>query len=879
MVVRKGLVSAIYAYGVAIIATVVALFVRALIDPWLGADLPHATAYGAVALSVAVGGYRAAVLAMIISFFGCDFLFVEPRGALGFALPQNLIRSGGYLTFASLVILWGERMRRARAHAEQIAEEHRVLDERLRLALTASRTIAWSKDLRTGQVSASDNVAAILGLPADQNSSDSLRAVLPDDVGALLEVSGGTAAARGECTVDVRVARPDGQPAWLRHRAKVVPDAQGRPQYLMGTATDITDLKRAEETLRQRERQLRLIADAMPVLLSYIDRDRRYRFVNRRYEDWFRISTSEVLGRTMEEVIGPAVLAAVRPYVERAFRGEEVHFEIEADYPDGRRWINGHYIPDLDAAGQVAGICVLVLDVTSRKRAEEAVRQSEARLLAILEHLPVGVALTDIDGRVVLSNTMMRDYVGGRIPSRDLDRMDRWIARDGSGRPVPPGSWPVERALRGESVEPGVEFTYRDDDGREIWLLTSAIPHHDAAGDVVGAIAALQDITAHKQAHEALRAADRRKDEFLATLAHELRNPLAPIRNAVQILKAKGSTDPDSRWVPELVERQLQHMSRLLEDLLDVSRIAHDKLALRKQRIELTEVIHTAIETCRPYLDGAGHELDVALPSRPVYLDADPVRLAQVFSNLLSNAAKYTHAGGHIRLAAVERERELKVSVKDDGIGISNDILPHVFEMFSQGDKALESSQGGLGLGLSLVRGLLDLHGGRVEARSDGAGRGSEFIVHLPLLAEGTPASERARPPSGPHGVLMSRRRLLIVDDFQDSADSLAVLMRLLGHEVHTAYGGAEAIERAGELQPEVVVLDIGMPRPDGVDVCRHIREQPWGKAMTLIALTGWGRADDRRRTESAGFNHHMVKPLDLDALKAVLSSLPAPLS
>jgi CheY-like chemotaxis protein len=371
-----------------------------------------------------------------------------------------------------------------------------------------------------------------------------------------------------------------------------------------------------------------------------------------------------------------------------------------------------------------------------------------------------------------------------------------------------------------------------------------------------------------------LQAADRRKDEFLATLAHELRNPLAPIRNAVQILKAKGSSDPDARWVPEVVDRQLQHMSRLLEDLLDVSRIAHDKLELRKQRVELAEVIRTAVETSRPHLDGARHELTVVLPPEPVTLQGDAVRLAQVFSNLLGNAAKYTGPGGHIRLTGARQGNELSVSVKDDGIGISAEMLPRVFEIFSQADRAFERSQGGLGVGLSLVRGLLELHGGRVEALSDGVGKGSEFIVRLPIAADRLPAPA-ARPPEGDDQV-RAARRLLIVDDLRDSADSLAMLMRMLGHEVHIAYDGEEAIATAAEVHPEVVVLDIGMPKPNGLDVCRHIRGQPWGKGMTLIALTGWGREDDRRRTQDAGFNHHLVKPVDPEALVELLSSLDA---
>jgi PAS domain S-box-containing protein len=523
----------------------------------------------------------------------------------------------------------------------------------------------------------------------------------------------------------------------------------------LGITTEVTDFERPAQALREREQQLRHIADAMPALISYVDHERRYRFVNRQYEIWFNCSRKDVIGKTMDEVLGPGLMARGSPYLDRALRGEKVDFEVEAPYPGGPRWVSAHYVPDFDGAGRVAGFCVLVLDITERKQAEEAIRQSEARL-----------------------RTTLAD----------------------------------------------------------------------------------------------LQAADRRKDEFLATLAHELRNPLAPIRNAVQILKAKGSADPEAGWVPELVDRQLQHMSRLLEDLLDVSRIAHDKLQLRRERVELAEVVRTAIETSRPHLDDAGHALTISLPPGVVHLDADPMRLAQVFANLLGNAAKYTRPGGHIELTAACHGKELVVSVKDDGVGISAEMLPRLFEIFSQGERAFERAQGGLGLGLSLVRGILELHGGRVEARSEGLGKGSEFVVHLPVLEGGPPVREPARTEVGP---ARAARRLLIVDDLRDSADSLAMLMRIMGHEVHTAYDGEQAMARAAQLQPEVVVLDIGMPKPDGFEVCRHIREQPWGKGALLIALTGWGREDDRRRTEDAGFNHHLVKPVDPYALVALLSSLP----
>jgi CheY-like chemotaxis protein/two-component sensor histidine kinase len=371
-----------------------------------------------------------------------------------------------------------------------------------------------------------------------------------------------------------------------------------------------------------------------------------------------------------------------------------------------------------------------------------------------------------------------------------------------------------------------------------------------------------------------LRDADRHKNEFLATLAHELRNPLAPIRNAVEILNAKGTSDPDLRWGGDVIDRQVRHMARLLDDLLDVSRISHGKMELRKVRVELAAVVRNAVETSRPLIEAGGHELTVALPPAPLFLDADPVRLAQAFSNLLNNAARYTEAEGHIRLGVERQGSDVLVSVKDDGIGIAAEALPRIFEMFAQAKPALERSQSGLGIGLSLVRGVVELHGGRVEARSDGPGRGSEFIVRLPVVVEKlvreAPPGDEGEPPC------VAKCRILIVDDLMDSADSLAMLLRMTGHEVHTAYDGEEAVIAAEKFGPEVVLLDIGMPKVNGYDACRRIRQEPWGKGIYLIALTGWGQDDDRRRTEEAGFNGHMVKPVNPRDLMKVLAGLQA---
>jgi CheY-like chemotaxis protein/nitrogen-specific signal transduction histidine kinase len=374
------------------------------------------------------------------------------------------------------------------------------------------------------------------------------------------------------------------------------------------------------------------------------------------------------------------------------------------------------------------------------------------------------------------------------------------------------------------------------------------------------------DITDRIRAEAALREADRRKDEFLATLAHELRNPLAPIRMAVQFFRIRSPSDPELSEALEVIDRQVQQMVRLLEDLLDISRISHGKLELREERVNLATVIQNALETSRPLL--VNHELETRVPDAPIWVHADPVRLAQIFSNLLNNAAKFTKGRGCVCLSVTPGSGEVTVSVQDNGMGIPAEIMPVIFEIFSQGERAGHSHGGGLGIGLSLVKGLVELHGGTVEARSGGPGAGSEFVVRLPLRERAPEAAKASEtPPAAPE-----KRRLLVADDLKDSADSMAALLQALGHEVVTAYSGEEALSAAEKYRPEIILLDIGMPLMNGHEVCRRIRAEAWGHEMLLVAVTGWGQESDRQLTREAGFDHHLVKPVDPGVLVKMLS-------
>jgi len=373
-----------------------------------------------------------------------------------------------------------------------------------------------------------------------------------------------------------------------------------------------------------------------------------------------------------------------------------------------------------------------------------------------------------------------------------------------------------------------------------------------------------------------LREANRHKDEFLAMLAHELRNPLASIHNAMHLLRNPQLPATQQGWARDMIERQLGHLTRLIDDLLDVARITRGKINLAREPVALASVVGRAVETVQPLLTQRGHQLVVDVAREPLYIDGDPTRLIQIVGNILSNAAKYTDAGGRIDLAADSHDELIEIRVRDNGMGIDPAVIPEVFNLFAQAQASRldRGSQTGLGIGLALVKRLVDLHGGQVEARSDGPGKGSEFVVRFPRLARSATESHTAGPTDS-DSLAGIQRCILIADDNQDALESLAQLLQLAGHRVHQACDGLQALALAGQVRPELMLLDIGMPELDGYEVARRVRAQEWGRAMVLVAVTGWGQESDRARSREAGFDSHWVKPLDTHKLSALLSALP----
>jgi PAS domain S-box-containing protein len=501
----------------------------------------------------------------------------------------------------------------------------------------------------------------------------------------------------------------------------------------------------------------------------------------------------------------------------------------------------------------------------TRARAEAALRESEERFRAMADSSPLLVWVVNATGRLEFVNRAVHDFFGPASEALMRDGFRTVLHRDDADGYLAE----IETALaerRGFSIMARVLRS----DGAWRWIQSIGAPRLSADGRFLGAVASSPDVTELITASDALRDADRRKDEFLATLAHELRNPLAPIRQAARLARSPAASDAQREWSHAVIERQVHHMALLLDDLLDVSRITRGKLELRRERVELRDVVDRALETVRPLLDERGQRLGVELPERPVALDADPLRLAQVLGNLLTNASKYSDVRGPIVLTAEVEDNRVAIRVRDFGIGIEPELLPRVFDMFSQVKSSIDRAEGGLGIGLALVKGLVELHDGSVEASSAGLGHGAEFVVRLPLASEPADASSAA---SGERKTSSARStRILVADDNRDAAASLATLLALDGHELSIAYDGDVALRNAEAFKPDVALLDIGMPKLNGYEVAQRIREAPWGKSMLLVAVTGWGQSSDKLRAHDAGFDHHFTKPLDLDAFGAFLS-------
>ncbi len=707
---------------------------------------------------------------------------------------------------------------------------------------------------------------------------------------------------------------------WVAAVAYPLKDAGGRVREVVLVHEDISARRRAEETLRRSEQRFRQLADAMPQIVWTAGPDGAIDYLNRRWLEFTGLpqaSGNDAWGQVLHPGDRPQ---ANERWATSLRTGEP--FEMEVRLLDRRRqeyrWHLIRTIGVPDEAGRVARWYGTATDIHDQKRAEESARylaQASAVLAGVVDvestlqkvanlavpHFADWAAVDVADGagglrrlavahldpaKVALVHELARDYP----PDPDAPVGASAVFR--TGKPEILSEIPDELLVRGAKDERHLGLirslglkSYVSVplvvSGHTLGVLTFATAesgrrYTDAdlalATELAGRAAVAVENT---QLYQALREADRRKDEFLATLAHELRNPLAPIRNALQILKMPRVDVETAARSRDMMERQVHHLVRLVDDLLDVSRVMRGKIELRRERVELASVVARAVETVQPLVDAQGHELSVRLPQESLPLDADPVRLTQVVGNLLTNAAKYTERGGRICVTAGREGDAAVLRVRDSGIGIATDMLPRIFDLFVQVDHDAGRSQGGLGIGLTLVKNLVEMHNGRVEARSDGPGRGSEFVVWLPLHpVGGEDLSPEGATSDAPPAAPRSGYRLLVVDDNQDAANSLATLLRLEGHEARVAYSGVAALQMTKAFTPDAVFMDLGMPGMDGYETARRMRAQPGLERTILAALTGWGQQEDRRRTSEAGFNYHLVKPPEPEALEEILADL-----
>jgi PAS domain S-box-containing protein len=654
-------------------------------------------------------------------------------------------------------------------------------------------------------------------------------------------------------------------------------------------AGDVSDRRRAEIALRASQVRLRATFDQAAVGIVVADLNSHFVEANQRFCDLLAYSSEELHRLTFAQITDPADLAETHAQTRALLTGQVPHCAFETRYirKDGSKiWGRTTLTPLSDTSAETQRFIAIIEDITDRKRAEQALSDAQAQAYEIRRNL---AAIVESSDDAIISKTL-----DGIISTWNdgAEQMFGHTAEEVIGKPItvlfPPEYIDEEAAIqerlrRGERVD-HFETVRMRKDGRLLNVSLTVSPIKDADGTVIGASKIARDITQRKLAEEALREeivvrqraetslreADRRKDEFLATLAHELRNPLAPIRQAALIFKAPTATEAQKRWSSDVISRQVQHMSLLLEDLLDISRITRGTLGLRTETVRLDEIVQAAIEPARPIIDSKRHDFSVELPAEPVHFIADPLRLAQVLSNLLTNAAKYTDPEGTLRLRAACTENTLAISVIDNGIGLLPEATTSVFAMFWQVASSHDHSEGGLGIGLALAKGLVELHGGTIEAKSAGIGCGSEFIVRLPLRKATVSSQNRVIDSSCAQAV---RRKVLIADDNGDAGESLAMLLRMDGHEVTVVRDGHEALAAWPTFLPEVALLDIGMPSMSGYEVARRVRQSDRGRAVLLIAATGWGQTRDKAEALAAGFDHHFTKPVDPDRLRELLRS------
>jgi PAS domain S-box-containing protein len=753
----------------------------------------------------------------------------------------------------------------ARKQTEQRLYE---AEERMRLATRSAGVYAWDVDLLTGTIKYSENMAQAFGyesLPEKYYSVQGATEVIhPDDRANVKQASQIAFGETGIFSAECRAEAAGSRYVWVQCNGTVMRDAYGQPVRFVGIVQNIDERKRAEQVLQASQERLRRAIQIETVGVVFFKTDGSITDANDaflRMSGYTRGDVENGLVRWDRMTPPEWMPQSQRAVHEFNSMGRTIPYEKEYIRKDGSRWWA------LFAATRIAkdeGV-EFIIDITESKRAEENLRESEERFRTMADSSPVMIWVTDAAGRIEFVN---RSYLEFFAISREQAAQLEWSEIVHSDDREYLEAFRTAVRDRKPLHARGRVKRY---DGKWRWVSSRGNPRLGPGGEVTGYVGSSADVTELIESQQALREADRRKDEFLATLAHELRNPLAPIRHGLQILRLTKVTEPETEEIYGIMDRQVTQMVRLVDDLLEISRITRGQIELRKERVELAAVIRNAIEASKTLIDDFDHQLTISIAPEPLTVQADPVRLEQVISNLLNNAAKYTDRGGKIWITAQGESDRAVISIRDSGIGISREMMPRIFEMFTQAENSGSRTQGGLGIGLTLARTLVEMHGGQIEVHSEGPGKGSEFIVYLPLHLSAEREVTRTEPWQS--GQLLPRR-VLVVDDNRDAADSLARLLNVVGAETRAVYSGANALQILETYRPAVLLVDIGMPDIDGYELARRVRQNPKYKDLKLVALTGWGQQEDRNRSHAAGFDFHLTKPADFDTLQSMLGSL-----
>ena len=875
-------------YGVAIAVIVVGWLAREALTPAIGATaLPFVFFFPAVAVAALYGGLGPGLFAALGSALIANRFFLDPF--------QTLQRTS-YDVAALLAFLFGclfivgaiEAMHRARARLVlEIAERQQTVVDRGRAQNLFATTLASIGD----GVIVTDARGSITFLNAEAERltgwknfeaagkplaevfrilNEVTREAVENPVEKVLRL--GKVVALGNHTL--LLAR-DGTEVPIDDSAAPIRTGDGPVFGVVLVFRDVSEQRKADFARARLAAIVEFSGDAI------VTKD-----LNGIVQTW-NASAERMFGYRPEEIQGKSITMIIPP--DRM--NEEV--EILADLRNGRPHqrietirltkagrpihVSVSVSPLKDADERVVGASKIIHDVTDIVASRQALFREREMLVTTLRSIGDGVIVTDAGGRVTFVNP-------------EAERLTGWTQSEAAGMSLPSifrivnedtrqeVESPVEKVLLSGSVAGLANHTLLlAKDGSERPIDDSAAPILHSDGTIFGVVLVFRDFTDRRQAERAVRASQealrdesRRKDEFLAILSHELRNPLAPVRMAVAVLNKIGPSQPEQQQLRDVIDRQTTQLTRLLDDLLDVSRISSGKISLRKERFDIGNAVSSAVESIRPLMEARGHELIVDAPAEPVYVDGDTTRLSQVFVNLLSNAAKYTNRGGRITIKFRRDGNAAIIRVADPGIGLTSEQMSRIFEMFAQVDDSLERGEGGLGVGLALTRTLVELHGGQIEVRSAGLGKGSEFTVRIPALPEQSSATS---PTDGGAAVPQTQRRILVADDNIDSAETLASLLRSAGHEVRTAHEGVSAVETWNVFRPDLAILDIGMPKLNGYDVARQIRLRETSRTV-LIAVTGWGQEEDKRRAREAGFDHHLTKPVDPPAITRILAQL-----